>query len=156
ETIATMADLRDALAEAEADHRIRVGTPEQRDTLLLALWHPFNDTLYRQQALRWAANCADSLGLTLGLYGNGWDKNAEFGRFAKGYAAYGAELEELTRRSLINLQIVPFACVHQRLLDGLVSGGFFLIREHPVNRIPADLTALVESHFDASIQTTDA
>ena len=154
--IATMADLREALDAVEAEHRIRAGTNEQRDILLHALWHPFNDTLYRQQALRWAARCADSMGLTLALYGKAWDKNAEFSRFARGYAGYGAELEELTRRSAINLQIVPFACIHQRLLDGLVSGGFFLIREHPVNRIPADFTAFIETNFDASIQTTDA
>ena len=98
--IATMADLREALDAVEAEHRICAGTNEQRDILLHALWHPFNDTLYRQQALRWAASCADSMGLTLALYGKAWDKNAEFSRFARGYAGYGAELEELTRRSV--------------------------------------------------------
>jgi hypothetical protein len=155
ENIGTMADLREALDAVERDHNLRVG-PDSRDKLLHALWHPFNDTLYRQQALRWAANAADSMGLSLALYGNGWENNREFARFAKGYAGYGLELENLTRRSLINLQIVPFSCFHQRLLDGLVCGGFFLIREHPVNRIPAELTAFVEQNFDRSIRTTDA
>ena len=42
-------------------------------------------------------------------------------------------LEDLTRRSRINLQIVPFITLHQRLLDGLVAGGFFLVRDNPAD-----------------------
>ena len=154
--IESIRQLREALMQVEGDLKIHISSAEHREKLVHALWHPFNDTLYRQQALRWAADAADSMGLTLALYGNGWEKNREFARFARGYAKYGAELEELTRRSRINLQIVPFSCFHQRLLDGLVSGGFFLIREHPVNHIPADFTAFVETNFDPSIRTTDA
>ncbi len=154
--IQTIPDLDAALAEVERDHNIRAGIGDQRDKLIHALWHPFNDTLYRQQALRWVASAADSLGLTLGLYGNGWEKNAEFSRFARGYAQYGEALESLTRRTKINLHIVPFACIHQRLLDGLVCGGFFMVRDHPANHFAGEMTAFMREHLPQHVNSIEA
>ena len=86
--------------------------------------HPIGDALYRQQALRWAASAAKSMGLTLGLYGNGWDKHPEFAEYARGPVSPGRALQDLTRKAAINLQIVPYLCLHQRLLDGVCSGAF--------------------------------
>lgn len=103
--------------------------------ITLRLFNSLNNALYRQQAVRWAAEVAEELGLSLALYGKGWDSNPDFAPFARGPVKYGPELEELTRRSKINLQIVPFSCLHQRLLDGLVAGGFFLIRHHPMDQL---------------------
>ncbi len=154
--IQTMPELEEALAEVEQQFDVRAGSSEQRDKLLQALWHPFNDTLYRQQALRWAASAVDSMGLTLGLYGNGWDKNAEFSRFSRGYAKYGEELESLTRQTKINLHIVPFACIHQRLLDGLVCGGFFMVRDHPVNHFAQEMLTFIDTHLPAHIGSVAA
>lgn len=153
ECIQTIPDLDAALEKVEQQYGIRAGTREQRDSLIQALWHPFNDTLYRQQALRWAAAAAQELGATLGLYGNGWEKNAEFSRHARGYAKYGDELEALTRQTKINLHIVPFGYLHQRILDGLVCGGFFMIRDHPVNHFAAELVAFMDAHLPADITT---
>ena len=118
--------------------------PAVRTNLIMRLFNSLNNTLYRQQAIRWAVKVAQELGLTLALYGQGWEKNKEFARYAKGPVAYGKDLEELTRRAKINLQIVPFSCLHQRLLDGLVAGGFFLIRHHPLDDLRADLAAWLE------------
>jgi hypothetical protein len=140
---------------AEREQGVQLSKIVQMDQLLAGISHPFNDTLYRQQALRWAIEVAREMNLDVGLYGQGWEKNSEFARYARGYVDYGEQLEELTRRTKINLQIVPFAATHQRLLDGLICGGFFLIREHAVNRIPAELTAFVEANFDAHVQTTE-
>ena len=119
---------------------------------VLARWmtHPFNDALYRQQALGWAADVADELGLTLGLYGKGWEKHPRFAPFARGPVEYGEPLRRLTRRSRINLQIVPYLCLHQRLLDGLMAGGFFLIRTHPADVVPAELLRFIETNGDVA------
>lgn len=38
------------------------------------------------------------------------------------------QLPIIYQASAINLQVTPFGAVHQRLLDGLVAGGFFLLR----------------------------
>ena len=130
--------------------------PEGFDVLARWLTHPFNDALYRQQALRWAADAAAESGLRLGLYGKGWENHPEFGPFARGPVAYGEPLRQLTRRSRINLQIVPYLCLHQRLLDGLMAGGFFLIRTHPSDVAPAALLRFLESHAGPAARTTEA
>ena len=49
---------------------------------------------------------------------------------------YGPDLEALTRRSKILLQLEPYACyTHQRMLDALLAGGFTLVRSHPINTL---------------------
>ncbi|MEM9883982.1 MAG: hypothetical protein AAF800_13805, partial [Planctomycetota bacterium] len=130
DTLPTLADVG-RVVDAECrrlGHRL---SPDERALVVNRLTHPLNDTLYRQQALRWIAEAADDLGLSLALHGHGWEDHPEFARFARGPVAYGPDLEALTRRSRINLQIIPSFCLHQRLLDGLVAGGFFLVRHHP-------------------------
>src|SRR5947209_7796530 len=90
------------------------------------------------------------MGLRVGLYGAGWEKHPQLAKYARGPVAFGADLDELTRHSAINLQIVPFLCLHQRLLDGISAGGFFLIREHPSDVAPQVLLDLLEAHCGAN------
>ncbi|MDP7034946.1 MAG: hypothetical protein QF752_10690, partial [Planctomycetota bacterium] len=97
-------------------------------------WHPVNTTLYRQQALGWVAEEARKKNLSLSIYGTGWEKHPEFSSFARGPVLHGPDLEKLTRRSKINLQLEPYTSFsHHRLLDGLAADGFYLIRDHPTN-----------------------
>jgi hypothetical protein len=124
--------------------------PDGFDVLARWLTHPFNDALYRQQALAWAADVAGEMGLTLALYGKGWEKHPRFAPHARGPVEYGEPLRRLTRRSRINLQVVPYLCLHQRLLDGLMAGGFFLIRAHPADVAPAELLRFVETNGDVA------
>jgi hypothetical protein len=84
------------------------------------------------------------MGLRLGLYGKGWERHPRFAGYARGPVAYGADLEAVTRRSRINLQIVPYLCLHQRLLDGLIAGGFYLIRRHPADTEVGELLAFLD------------
>jgi hypothetical protein len=128
--------------------------PDGFDVLARWMTHPFNDALYRQQALRWAAEAAREQGLTLSLYGKGWESHPEFAPYARGPVAYGEPLRRLTRRSRINLQIVPYLCLHQRLLDGLLAGGFFLVRTHPADLSPAALLDFVDAHAGPAARTT--
>jgi hypothetical protein len=100
---------------------------------------------------------AERHGLKLGLYGAGWDRNPRFAAHARGPVRYGAPLEELTRRTKINLALEPFFTPsHQRLLDGLVAGGFFLTRDHPTNRIFPELWQFVLRHVPAGAATLGA
>jgi hypothetical protein len=57
---------------------------------------------------------------------------------------YGNDLEELTRRSRISLHIAPFSWLHQRVMDGIVAGGFFLMRKHPSNFVPYALHRVIQ------------
>lgn len=106
-----------------------------RHYAVLQLFNGLNNSLYRQQALGWFADESARRGLSLAIYGNGWKDNPRFAPYARGPIAYGGQLEEVTRRSRINLQIVPFSCLHQRLLDGWAAGGFFLVRAHDVEML---------------------
>jgi hypothetical protein len=131
--VPTFVAVRQCVLNAQREMGLAAGEAEMEQ---LANWlaHPFNDALYRQQALNWAAEAAEGLSVSMGLYGKGWEKHPTLGKYAKGPVAYGGDLARLTRGTRINLQVVPFPCVHQRLLDGVLAGGFFLIREHPVDR----------------------
>lgn len=86
-----------------------------------------NNALFRHQSLRWLAE----MDINLHLYGRGWENHPALKRFARGIADNQADLCAIYRASRINLQATPFGAVHQRLLDGLAAGGFFLIRHVP-------------------------
>ncbi len=120
------------------------------DGAVSALFDRLNNVLFRQQALHWVADLADEMGLRLALYGGGWEKHPRFGKYARGTIQYGEELEQHTRETKINLQIVPSFCLHQRFLDGLVAGGFFLVREHPADRGMVDLCNFLAAEMPAA------
>jgi hypothetical protein len=155
ESVSTYGEIRAIVRDVQAVHGIALAPDE---TLAVSKWltHPFNDALYRQQALRWTASAAKELGLSLGLYGNGWNEHPDFAAYARGPVAYGEALRELTRRAAINLQIVPYLCLHQRLLDGLAAGGFFLVRQNPNDVHPQALLNFLEDHAGPAARTTAA
>jgi hypothetical protein len=155
ESVSTYGEIRAIVRDVQGAHGVVLAADE---TLAVSKWltHPFNDALYRQQALRWAASAAKELGLSLGLYGNGWDAHPDFAEHARGPVAYGEPLRELTRRAAINLQIVPYLCLHQRLLDGLAAGGFFLVRQNPNDVNPQALLNFLDRHAGPEAARTTA
>ena len=155
DSLSTYRDVCRFLRDLVAELRLRSGTSAQFDELAAYSTHPCAMRLYRQQALRWSADAARELGLTFALYGNGWDKHPEFSAYARGPVASGRELHELTRRAAINLQIAPYLCLHQRLLDGICSGGFFLVRSHVSDVAPQAMLDLLESHCGSNIGRLD-
>jgi len=62
------------------------------------------------------------------LYGLGWDDHPRFAEFARGVAQNGHELRCIYQATAINLQLMPSGFIHQRAMDGLAAGGFFLAR----------------------------
>lgn len=128
---------------------------ESREQMLRLMIHPLNDALYRQQALGWVVDVAKELGLSVGLYGRGWEQLPQFAAHARGWVQYGEPLEALTRRSRINLQITPNACLHQRLLDGLVAGGFFLVRHHLTDDLFPELASFVTRQLPDEVDRLD-
>jgi hypothetical protein len=90
-----------------------------------------NNALFRHQSLQWLADS----GVDLRLYGRGWESHPMLGRFARGIADNQTQLSAIYRASRINLQITPHGAVHQRLMEGLSAGGFYLIRHCPGDEI---------------------
>jgi hypothetical protein len=89
-----------------------------------------NNALFRHQSLQWVADA----GVNLHLYGRGWESHPTLRRFARGVAANNEQLCSIYQTSKISLQISPHGAVHQRMMEGLACGGFFMIR-----RCPGDL-----------------
>ena len=102
-------------------------TPEHREGVLDLFSHQINNAFFRHQALHWLAD----MDVELHLYGKGWENHPRFGRYARGVANNERQLTRLFQTSRINLQITPHGAIHQRLFEGLASGGFFLIRHAP-------------------------
>ncbi|HUU83728.1 MAG TPA: hypothetical protein VM243_09510 [Phycisphaerae bacterium] len=96
----------------------------------LSQWYLWRlvDRIFRHQTLDWVAQWATQRGRTLHLYGHGWDNHPTLGPFARGFARNGHELRCIHQASAINLQVFPGGFIHQRAIDGLASGGFFLTR----------------------------
>lgn len=98
------------------------------------LWR-LGDRLFRHEALEWAAKWARLRGRVFRIYGNGWETHPTLSEFASGPAQNGRDLLCVYRASRINLQLMPAGFLHQRAMDGLAAGGFFLSR-----RVPRDVT----------------
>jgi hypothetical protein len=101
--------------------------PASRGTLSDLFVNKINNALFRHQALQWAAD----MELDLRLYGHGWEAHPTLGKYARGIADNQTQLAAIYRASRINLHLTPHGAVHQRVLDGLCAGGFFLIRHRP-------------------------
>jgi hypothetical protein len=148
-------DLRQMVLGFEEERGARLDEAA-RSKLVETLWNPINIAAYRQQALAWAMLAAERSGLRLSVYGRGWEQHPLFGRYARGAVSPGEPLQALTRRTRINLNLEPYPCfTHQRLLDGVSAGGFFLVREHPGNRLMSEVHRLLRSVGDEGIQTRE-
>ena len=123
------------LEQAQRDLGIGAGSPEMQDSIAQQYIFPLTELAYRQATLEWAADYCDRTGRSLHLYGNGWSDHPRFSRYDRGFAENGQQLRAIYQASRINLQITTYGAVHQRLLDGLAAGGFFLIRYCPTDVI---------------------
>ncbi len=88
------------------------------------------DQLLRHQTIAWAAAWAERTGRRLHLYGRDWERHPRFARYARGFVPHGPELGRAFRAAKVNLHAGCNNALHQRVLDGLAAGGFFLIRRH--------------------------
>ena len=133
----------------EGKRRCGIETLDKDLTNRLMNWYLWRlgDRLFRHQALEWVAQWTRRSGRSFRIYGNGWDKHPTLAEFAAGPAANGRELLCVYRASRINLQLMPAGFIHQRALDGLAAGGFFLTRS-----TPNDLKERVLRRLNACIQ----
>ena len=154
-SLATQRDVREVVQRAQLDCGVRIADPALLDGFINLLWDRLNNHLYRHQSLLWIADLAQRKNLSFGLFGRGWQDHPQLHRFDQGVVTPGEDLENLVRKTKINLQLEPFACfTHPRLLSGLFAGGFFLIRDHPFNHLPQRLLDFVCENFSDDIETT--
>jgi hypothetical protein len=145
QSVPTYYELLELIHQVQRELAKPIGV-EEFDVIAAWLFHPLNDALYRQQALRWVRDTASAMSLSFAIYGAGWSEHPDFAEHARGSIQYGPALETLTRSSRFNLQIVPYHCLHQRLLDGLVAGGFYLVRQHRADTAARELIDFLLAH----------
>lgn len=116
----------------ESMQRVGVSPDENVIQSLVGLFgQQVNNAIFRHQALEWVAQ----MGVDLRLWGRGWEKHPRLAKYARGPADNQHDLPLIYKSSKINLQLIPHGAVHQRLLDGLAAGAFFLIRDTPGDAI---------------------
>lgn len=69
-------------------------------------------------------------GIELRLYGKGWECHPQLARHARGPVGRGEELNAVYNHSRVNLQVHHSTTMHQRLVEGALAGGFFLVCDH--------------------------
>ncbi|MBI1825708.1 MAG: glycosyltransferase family 1 protein [Planctomycetes bacterium] len=128
----------------EAEHRLRTWY----------LWR-LGDRLFRHEALEWVAQWALRTQGSFRIYGNGWERHPTLSSFAMGPAGNGRELLCIHRGSKINLQLMPAGFIHQRALDGLAAGGFFLTRLVPIDLRGTTLRRAWHRMSELGVQNND-
>lgn len=136
------------LERAERDTRITVSNHEQRSEVVLALRN-VADQILRERSIRAAAEWADATGGRFHLYGRGWEQRPEYARFARGVVAHGVPLGRAFRAATISLHMGCNDALHQRVLDGLCAGGFFLVHEKPTDGAH-EINKAILSHVGSS------
>lgn len=132
------------LPEAREATGIAPSDAAAADLLSRTFIHPLSELIFRQSTLEWVAAYCEQTGRTLRLYGLGWESHPRLGRYACGVARNGVMLRAVYQASRVNLQVIGSGAVHQRLLDGLAAGGFFLIRSCPLDHLHEPVTALLD------------
>ncbi len=150
-TIFTRYHLRRFMLSIEKKRQQYIVNGIVRDRFLSLLFDRLNNLLYRQQTLRWIADVARKHNLIFSLYGMGWENHPDFAPYAKGVLQYGPELEKITRRTKITFQIVPYSALNQRLFDGLLAGGFVLIRQHPLDVALPQFADFIDQRLNTDI-----
>lgn len=135
------------IGQTQAALGIAPGSVELRSHLCRTYIHPLSELFFRQSALEWVADYCDRTGRTLRLYGRGWEDHPRLAPYARGVIENGEPLRAIYQATTVNLQIIGSGAIHQRLLDGVAAGGFFLIRRASIDRVHEDcarLLAMVE------------
>ena len=140
----------------EASSRCGVEIRDQELRTHLREWYLWRlgDRMFRHEALEWVARWARQTGRSFRIYGNGWDRHPTLAPFAVGPAQNGRELLCIHRASRINLQLMPAGFLHQRAMDGLAGGGFFMARATPADTTGRTLRPLVTRIRELRITTT--
>jgi len=115
------------LLDAERRSGKEIRNSKVRSEIVWWFWHDIGNAFRRQPPLEWVAE----EGYNLKLYGRGWENHPRLSKYAQGIAQNGRELCKIYNASQINIQVLAGGNLHPRLIDGLASGGFFLVKYHP-------------------------
>lgn len=116
----TAGHLRDVLGESAA-------SPEQISHALHTLTLPLAERTHRHTSLRWAQRVCAERGLSLAVYGRGWERTA-LAAHARGEVAHADDLRACYKLAGCHLHASLSSNAHQRVFECALSGGFMLRR----------------------------
>jgi hypothetical protein len=102
------------------------------------------DQILRERTIRAVADWAVQRGRSFRLYGRGWDRRPELARYACGPIAPGRDFARACRAAAICLHAGVNSALHQRVLDGLCAGGFYLLQYRPSDWVASMTRAIYE------------
>lgn len=102
------------------------------------------DQVLRERTIAAVAEWAARTGRTFRLYGHGWERRPELAPFACGPVKPGREFGRACRAAAICLHAGVNSALHQRVLDGLCAGGFYLLQYRPSDWVGAMTRAIHE------------
>jgi len=140
----TKKDYEFILLEAEREKNTKITDTKTRAYILSHFYHKIGNAFFRQLPLEWIAR----EGYDIRIYGTGWDKHPRLSKYARGVVSNGEEVCKVYNASKVNLQIHHLHNLHQRLIDGIASGGFFLIKYHPVDYKKGELSDYFDINKD--------
>jgi len=103
------------------------GIDERQFQALASFFERVNGVMFQQQTLAWLAESQ----FKVHIYGNGWDANSFFARFARGPIDSDTTRLAIYRASRINLAANAYGAVDNRVIEGISAGGFYLMRYCP-------------------------
>lgn len=106
----------------------RAGDAAVVDVLLHQYVRPLCEQMLRHETLHWAAGIAKERGLTLAIYGKGWDTHPTLAEFARGPLAHDEELRACYHSAACHLHASALGVGHQRVYECAMSGGVTLCR----------------------------
>lgn len=106
----------------------RPGDERLEQMLRVQFVHPLAEKLLRHQTLGWAAQTAERHGLTLKIFGNGWDAHPTLSRYAQGPLTHGDDLRACYQAAGVQLHASLHGCGHQRVFECAMSGGLAISR----------------------------
>jgi hypothetical protein len=89
---------------------------------------PLAEQLLRHETLEWAALIARDEGLTLKIFGKGWEAHPTLAEFTAGPLTHGEDLRDCYQSAACHLHASPLGVNHQRVFECAMSGGVALCR----------------------------
>lgn len=89
------------------------------------LYNTLVGSAVRHQVLDWISRDDHDLS----CWGRRWEKHPFLSKHAMGLIENGDDLVDLYRSTTFNLHVNQFALEHPRILDGIMAGGFFLVKK---------------------------
>jgi hypothetical protein len=126
-----------------------IGPGELRLAPLLQLFDRINRALFREQTLGWLVDCD----FKVHLYGEGWDRHEKLARLSRGPVEGDAHRRAIWRATRINLAAAPNGAVSGAVSDGIIAGGFFLLRFCPADVIERLYPPIYRFCVDQRIET---